>query len=306
MTDTDSLTTIRDMVRWAATRFNANELFFGHGTDNALDEALALVMYCLSLDYSLPDNYLDCHITATEKQTVINLIEQRITTRKPLAHLTGKTWFAGLEFNINEHVLVPRSPVAELISNGFYPWADPEQVHSILDMCTGSGCIGIATAVYLPETQVVLSDISEKALGVAQENITKHHLAERVQAVRSDVFDDIPAGGFDIIISNPPYVSEQEYRELPAEYLKEPKLGLTAEEDGMAIVARILAAADRFLNPEGVIIIEVGDSADLLMQRYPEIPFNWIDFEQGGDGVFVMTKDELRSYQAYFNLEKKP
>ena len=295
-----NLTSIRDMVRWTASEFNRNDIFLGHGTDNCLDEALALVMHVVALDYSLPDQYLDCHLSEIEKQQIIELTKQRITTRKPLAHLTGKAFFAGLEFIVNEHVLVPRSPIAELIENTYFPWLEPDNIHSILDLCTGSGCIGIASALALPDAQVLISDISDEALQVAKQNNDLYHLENQVSAVKSDVFSDISQQQFDLIVSNPPYVSEQEYNQLPAEYHNEPRLGLTAGADGMDIVARILKQASSFLATSGIIIIEVGASADLLMQRYPNVEFNWIEFERGGDGVFMLSKQELDHYATEF------
>ena len=294
------LTSIRDMIRWTASEFNRNDIFLGHGTDNCLDESLALVMHILALDYSLPDQYLDCQLSEIEKQQIIDLAKQRITTRKPLAHLTGKAFFAGLEFIVNEHVLVPRSPIAELIENAYYPWIEPENVNSVLDLCTGSGCIGIASALALPDAKVLISDISDEALHVAKQNIALHNLENQVTAIKSDVFSAIPQQQFDLIVSNPPYVSEQEYNQLPAEYHQEPRLGLTAGADGMDIVARILKQASAFLATSGIIIIEVGASADLLMQRYPNVAFNWIDFERGGDGVFMLNKQELEHYETEF------
>jgi ribosomal protein L3 glutamine methyltransferase len=296
----DNLITIRDMVRWGASQFRSAQLFFGHGTDNALDEALALVLHCLSLEHSLPESYFNSRLTSAEIKKISELIGERIRTRKPLAYLTGAAWFAGIEFHVNEHVLVPRSPIAELIEQGYYPWLQPDRIQRVLDLCTGSGCIGIATALYLPESAVTLIDISTEALLVAQQNIKRYELADRVTVLESDIYNSLPPQQFDLIVSNPPYVSENEYAGLPDEYRREPKLGLTAEEDGMALVARILRQATDYLTPEGVIIVEVGASADILMQRYPEVPFQWIDFEQGGDGVFMLNHADLKQYQSVF------
>ncbi|MEJ2214077.1 MAG: 50S ribosomal protein L3 N(5)-glutamine methyltransferase [Gammaproteobacteria bacterium] len=295
--DLTPLVTARDFVRYAASEFNRHDLFFGHGSDNALDEGLALVIHALELDYNLPDNYLDCRLTANEKKAIGELINQRITTQKPLAYLTGKTIFAGMEFIINESVLVPRSPIAELIQQGYYPWAESENLDNILDLCTGSGCIGIASAAYLPNAMVILSDISVQALAVAEQNIKLHGLQQRVKTVHSDIFNDMPEQKFDLIVSNPPYVSEAEYQALPAEYKNEPRLGLEAGAKGMDIVERILTQARDWLSDHGILIVEVGASAELLMNHYPDIPFNWIEFENGGDGVFVMQRDELEQFR---------
>ena len=296
----ENLTTIRDLVRWTASEFKRSDIFLGHGTDNCLDEALALVMHVLALDYSLPDQYLDCHLSVQEKHQIVELAKKRISTRKPLSYLTGRAFFAGLEFIVSEQVLVPRSPIADLIENAFYPWIEPDRVNSVLDLCTGSGCIGIASAYALPHAQILLSDISQEALSVAQQNIALHHLEDQVTAIKSDVFSDIPAQQFDLIVSNPPYVSEQEYSLLPDEYHQEPKLGLTAGADGMDIVARILKQSASFLSTMGIIIVEVGASADLLMQRYPNVDFNWIEFERGGGGVFMLSRQELEQYRTEF------
>ncbi len=292
-----ALNSLRDLIRWAASEFNRHNLFFGHGTDNALDEALALVMHVTALDYSVPDHYLDCQLSINEKTQILALIQQRIETRKPLAYLTGEARFANIEFYVNEHTLVPRSPIAELLMQGYYPWVSEAHSSSFLDLCTGSGCIGIASALYMPQTQVVISDISTEALAVARRNIQRYDLADQVTAMESDVFSAIPAQRFDIIVSNPPYVAEAEYQQLPEEYRQEPKLGLTAEHNGMQIVEKILAGAADYLTDNGVIIIEVGASADLLMQRYPQVPFNWIEFEHGGDGVFIFSREELITHQ---------
>ena len=295
--DLTPLVTARDFVRYAASEFNRHNLFFGHGSDNALDEGLALVIHALQLDYNLPDNYLDCRLTANEKKAIGELINQRISTQKPLAYLTGKAIFAGMEFIINESVLVPRSPIAELIEQGYYPWAEPENLDNILDLCTGSGCIGIASAAYLPNARVILSDISVKALAVAEQNIKLHDLQQRVKTVHSDIFNDMPEQKFDLIVSNPPYVSEAEYQALPDEYKNEPRLGLEAGAKGMDIVERILTEARDWLSDHGILIVEVGASAELLMNHYPDILFNWIEFENGGDGVFVMQRDELEQFR---------
>jgi len=292
----ENLHSLRDMVRWGASQFSGAKLFFGHGTDNALDEALAVVLHVLHLDYSLPGEYLDCRLTDAEKFAIKSMISERMTTRKPLAYLTGTAMFAGLEFAVNEHVLVPRSPIAELLINGYYPWVEPDNVHSMLDLCTGSGCIGLASAVYMPQTKVVVSDISDQAIVLAKKNVESLQLQEQVAVIKSDVYQRIPAQKFDLIVSNPPYVSEEEYQQLPLEYHREPKLGLTADHNGMQIVEKILTRASDFLTENGVIIVEVGASADLLMRRYPQIEFNWIEFEHGGDGVFVMSKDELDAH----------
>ena len=294
------LVTIRDLVRWGASRFNEAGLFFGHGTDNALDDALALVLYALHLDHSLPADYLDARLTTAERTAAVALLAQRYTTRKPAAYLTGTARFAGLDFKVTEDVLVPRSPIAELIEEGFAPWLDPDQVGSVLDMCTGSGCIGIACAYAFPEARVDLTDISPAALAVAQENIIDHGLEDRVEAIQADVWDGLPAGHYDLIVSNPPYVDAEDMAELPDEYLHEPALGLAAGDEGLDVVSRILAGAADRLNPGGILVVEVGRSAGHLMARYPGVPFLWLDFEHGGGGVFLLTADQLDEHRDAF------
>lgn len=286
--------TLRDMVRFGASEFVRNDLVFGHGTDNALDDALQLVLHACRLDYSLPGEYLDCRLSKAEREEIYDLFRQRIEQRVPAAYLTGKAWFAGMEFEVTPDVLVPRSPIAELIQQHFDPWVEQGKVRRILDLCTGSGCIGIACAAHFPDAKVDLADISHKALQVAGRNIERHHLEHRVHQVESDLFDNIPDDRqYDLIVSNPPYVSKGEYDELPAEYRNEPMIGLEAGLDGMDIVARILARAASYLSPGGIMIVEVGASAELCLKRFPQYPFMWLDFEYGGDGVFLLTREQL-------------
>ena len=294
------LHTLRDWVRWSASRFQAHGLFFGHGTDNALDEALELVLATLHLSHDLPERWLDARVTGAEARELGERLRRRIEERVPLAYVTGRAWFAGLAFEVNEHVLVPRSPIAELVEARFYPWLGEQSVDRVLDLCCGSGCIGIACAHAFPDARVDLADISPEALAVAQRNIARYALEDRVRAVRSDVFGGLDGERYDLIVSNPPYVSVAEMQTLPAEYRREPALGLEAGEDGMDVVARILADVPDHLTPSGILVVEVGASADLLMARYPDVPFLWLDFERGGDGVFLLTADQLAEFHDVF------
>lgn len=291
-----SLSTITDFIRWGASRFHEAGLFFGHGTDNALDEAAALVLHALHLPPDLHSNWFQSRLTGEERERVINLIQRRIDERLPLPYLTGEAWFAGLRFLVDTHVLIPRSPIAELIEQGFAPWLVADRVGRVLDLCCGSGCIGIAAACYLPESEVDLVDISDAALAVTRKNIQLYDLSERVKAIRSDLFESVAPAQYDLILSNPPYVGAREMAELPREYHHEPVLALQAEEEGLAIVKRILRDAPRFLAPDGVLIVEVGNSAPLLQEVYPEIPFIWLEFAKGGEGVFLLRAEDLAQY----------
>jgi ribosomal protein L3 glutamine methyltransferase len=296
----DGLYTLRDWVRWGASRFTEAGLFFGHGTDNALDEALALVLYAVHLDHSLPADYLDSRMDADETACIFDLFRRRIEQRIPAAYLIGEAWFAGRAFEVNDSVLIPRSPIAELIEEGFRPWLDADRVTSVLDLCCGSGCIGIASAFAFPHALVDLADISDAALEVAARNVERHALDARVRTVRSDLFEALQGERYDLIVSNPPYVSSAELATLPPEYRHEPELALEAGEDGMDVVSRILVEAADYLRPGGILVVEVGASADFLLARYPTAPFLWLDFERGGDGVVLLTAEQLIESQDAF------
>jgi len=292
----EHLKTIRDCIRWGVSRFNEAGIFYGHGTNNARDEATWLVLHALSQPLDLADTFLDCHITPDERKQVVELLTRRIETRKPAAYLTGEAWFCSLPFTVNEHVLVPRSPICELIENSFSPWVDAEKVKHVLDLCTGSGCIGIACSYAFPQAQVDMTDISSEALAVAGKNIYRHQVSDRVHLIHADVFDGLPAKKYDLIVSNPPYVDAEEMAGLPEEYNREPSLALAAGEDGLDIVRRILKQAADYLTDDGVLVVEVGNSEAALMAAYPFIPFTWLEFERGGHGVFLLTAEQLKSF----------
>ncbi|WP_026340426.1 50S ribosomal protein L3 N(5)-glutamine methyltransferase [Thioalkalivibrio thiocyanoxidans] len=294
MESTTGLRTLRDFIRFGASQFRAAGLSFGHGTDNAFDEAAWLVLHALHLPLDLPESWWSSNLSEAERTRVIAVLRTRIETRKPAAYLTGEAWFAGLPFFVDEHVLVPRSPLAELIAVGFEPWIEAESVERVLDLCTGGGCVGIATALALPQAQVDLSDVSEPALAVAARNIERHDVGDRVQLRHSDVFDALgPEDRYDLIVSNPPYVDARDMAELPQEYRHEPELGLAAGEDGLDIVRRILADARRHLTEDGALIVEVGNSQPAVEEAFPDLPLIWLEFESGGHGVFLAYARDL-------------
>ncbi len=292
----DQLTTLRDYVRYAISRFNSAELFFGHGTSGPLDEAAALVLHALHLPYDLPGGYFQSTLTRAEREEILGLIERRIQERKPLAYLTHEAPFAGHQFYVDERVLVPRSPIAELIEAEFTPWVEPEQVTRILDLCTGSGCIAIACALAFPDADVDAVDISKEALEVADINRRRLDVEDRVRTVRSDLFAELEGERYDIIVSNPPYVSLSEWQSLPEEFHAEPRLGLESGVDGLDCVRQILTAAPRHLTEEGILVVEVGSAAEALVAAFPEVPFCWLEFERGGDGIFLLTAEQVRTF----------
>jgi len=295
---TNELQTIVDLIRYAASRFNAAGLTFGHSHDNAIDEATHLVLSCLHLPPDLPPAYGSARVTAIEKNRVLSLIDRRIETREPVAYLVGEAWFAGMPIKSDARALVPRSPIAELIEDGFSPWLDGRDVERALDLCTGSGCIGIAMAAHNPHWRVDVADISDDALALARENIALHQLDMHVRAVRSDLFSGLAGERYDLIVSNPPYVTDDEYAALPGEYAHEPKLGLTAGVDGLDIALRILRDAADHLTDDGLLIVEVGESEHALNALLPGVPFVWIEFKVGPMGVFALERHDLDQHVA--------
>jgi ribosomal protein L3 glutamine methyltransferase len=285
--------TVAQLISHAAERFAIEELWFGHGTDNAIDEAAELVFFAAGLRHDQADEVYDLVLKPRQRTAALQLIERRIRERIPAAYLTHRMWFAGHEFYVDERVLVPRSPIAELIETRFRPWIDPTRIQRILDIGTGSGCIAIAAALALPKAKVDAADISTDALAVTRMNIERHSLQRRVRAVKSDVFDGLKGERYDVIVSNPPYVGDEEMAGLPEEYRREPATGLHGGRDGLDIVHRIIDQAAGHLRPSGILIVEVGNSEETLVAARPRMPFTWLDFERGGGGVFVLKAEDL-------------
>lgn len=296
---TDSLHTIIDLIRYGASKLAAAELSFGHHSDNALDEAKELVLHVLKLPANFPATQGGARVLADEKQAVLALFERRIRERIPAVYLTGKALFAELAFKSDARALVPRSPISELILGGFSPWLDGRPLTRALDLCTGSGCIGIALAVHNPGLPVDLVDLSPEALSLARENIALHRVGDRVRAYLGDLFDPLPEGAcYDLIVSNPPYITTAEYEALPAEYAHEPKLGLEAGADGLDVALKLLRDAPRYLSPTGLLIVEVGEAERALAALLPELPLIWLEFSVGQMGIFAIDAAELAPHQA--------
>jgi len=295
-----TLQTIRDYIRWGASQLSEKDVFLGHGIATPLHESAALVLHAIHQPYNLDESYMGAVLTTEERKKILNLFNQRISERKPVAYLTNEATFAGLSFYVDERVLVPRSPIAELIEQRFAPWVDEDQVFNVLDLCTGSACIAIACAYAFPEAQVDAVELSDDAIEVARINIEKHDLTEELGLYQSDLFNELPKKQYDVIVTNPPYVAIQEWEELPAEYHKEPEMGFTGGVSGLDLVIRILADANEFLSEQGILIIEVGSSAETLQQLFAEIPFYWLEFERGGDGVFLLTAEQVQQYHKLF------
>ncbi len=288
--------TLQQLIDTGAAQFDDAALWFGHGTDNAWDEAAWMAASVMVLPLPLEPASLQMPVTPEQQQSIKDLYTRRINTRQPAAYLLNEAWFCGLCFYVDERVLIPRSPVGELILDEFTPWTNPRKVHRILDIGTGSGCIAIACAVHLPQAEIVATDISEDALDVARINVERYGLQQRVTLLRSDLFSDLPEQApFDVIISNPPYVSTERTKSLPAEYQHEPHLGLYSGASGLDHAAVILQQAHEYLSDEGILVLEVGESQDALQKRFPNLSFNWVEFEHGGEGVCVLAKPQLGS-----------
>ncbi len=293
----NDMLSIQDIIRWSYSRFVEHDLFYGHGTDNAWDEAVSLVLLTLSLPFDTPDTILQSRLTTSEKKLICERVGRRINEKTPVAYLTNKAMFCESEYYVDERVLVPRSPIGELIQKHFEPWIEYDSVENILDLCTGSGCIAIACAQYFPDAVVDAGDISEECIEVAEINREKLQ-QDNVAFYCSDLFESIPDKKYDIIVSNPPYVDEEDFQEIPSEYLAEPKLGLTSGLDGLELTRKLLSQANHYLADNGILIVEVGNSAFALEAQFPEVEFTWLEFERGGIGVFLLTKQQLSKFEA--------
>ena len=297
------LHTIQDMLRWSVSRFSAAEIWFGHGTDNPWDEAVQLVLPTLYLPLDIPEQMYRARLTSSERQRIVERVIRRVNDRIPVAYLTNKAWFCGHEFYVDERVLVPRSPIGELINAQFAGIISGQPQH-ILDMCTGSGCIAIACAYAFPEAEVDAVDISTDALAITEQNIAAHGLDHQVTPIRADLFRELPKTQYDLIVTNPPYVDAEDMDDLPDEFRHEPELGLAAGSDGLKLVRRILACAPDYLTADGVLVCEVGNSMVHMIDQYPDVPFTWLEFENGGDGVFMLTRDQIVAAQHHFKIYK--
>ncbi len=292
MTELNQLFTIRDFIRWAVSQFNEANLYYGHGTETAWDEAIALILHTLHLPHDINTMVLDARLTESERSILLRVIKKRVDERIPVPYITHEAWFAGLPYYVDERVLIPRSPIAELIENHFQPWAHGP-IESILDLCTGSGCIAIACAKAFPDAIVHAADISRDAIEVAKINISRHGCEDQVHVYQADLFDGLPPKKYDLIVSNPPYVDAEDMAALPKEYKHEPELALKAGRDGLDIVTKILREAKNYLHPKGILIVEVGNSEVALSEKFADIPFMWLEFERGGGGVFLLTYEQL-------------
>lgn len=302
----DTASTVEQFIRAGASLLDAAGLVFGHGTDNAVDDAAELVFFAAGLRHEEARTLYACKLTEPQRAAVRQLLARRIHERIPTAYLTHRMWFAGHEFHVDERVLVPRSPIAELVETGFEPWIDAGRIKRLVDIGAGSGCIAIASALALPEAMVDAADVSAAALAVTRINIEKHGVAARVRGVLSDVYAGLGDARYDVIVSNPPYVSIAEMTALPEEYLREPDLGLRAGDDGLDVVRRLLAGAGEHLNPGGILVVEVGDSEEALVAACPGVPFTWLEFERGGGGVFLLNEAQVAEHErALKNLLRK-
>lgn len=292
--DTESLITVRDWLRFAVSRFNESKLFFGHGSDNAFDEAAYLILHTLHLPLDRLEPFLDASLTHGESEEVQAVIERRVRERLPAAYLTREAWLGEHRFYVDERVIVPRSFIAELLREQLAPWVEaPDEVTRALDLCTGSGCLAILAALAFPNAEVDAVDLSADALEVAAKNVAEYGLADRIELIESDLFAALAGRTYDVILSNPPYVNAESVAALPPEYLAEPALALGSGEDGLDATRQILAKAKFHLNPGGLLVVEIGHNRDVLEAAYPALPFTWLDTESGDQFVFMLRREDL-------------
>jgi ribosomal protein L3 glutamine methyltransferase len=297
--ETEELSTVLDFLRFSLScAINAN-LYYGHGTDNAWDDMRSLILRSLSLPYDVEPDLLNGRLTTSEKKYLCQQLEKRINHRVPVPYLIKEAYFCDLPFYVDERVLIPRSPIAELIKEQFSPWLEEDKVHHILDLCTGSGCIAIACCYAFPEAQVDAVDISSEALAVAERNCEELGVEDQLALIESDCFENVPHVKYDLIVSNPPYVGKEEMQTLPDEFRHEPVLALETTNNGLAIVETILKNAHAYLSEHGILVVEVGNSEEALADAYPHVPFTWLDMSHGGQGIFLLTKQQL---DEYFNV----
>ena len=290
----NELSSIRDWLRYAVSRFEDSDVFFGHGTSNAYDEAVWLIFGFLHLPHDTIENFLDAHLTSKEKKDLSFLIEKRINDKIPTAYLLNEAWLRDYKFYVDERVIVPRSLIAESLSENLYPWIDnPEKIYSALDLCTGSGCLGIMMAHSFQNAIIDLVDLSEKALQVAEINVNHYGLHDRIELIQSDLFDRLKGKKYDLIISNPPYVNQTSVDSFPMEFLKEPSMALGSGEDGLDHTIRIIHEAKQYLNDDGILIVEIGHNKEVLLNKFPKLQFQWLDVSLGNDFVFVLQKSQL-------------
>jgi ribosomal protein L3 glutamine methyltransferase len=297
---TKELKTVRDFIRWTCSLLNEHDVYLGHGNVSVWDESVQLVMAAIYLSWNNDAAVLDARLLSHEKKRIIDFVKQRVEERKPLPYITNEAWFMEMPFYVDERVLIPRSPIAQLLETEFSPFLRSGPVGHILDLCTGSGCIGIACAYVFEEAEVDLIDISEDALEVARINIEQHELEERVTPIHSDLFEAVKGMKYDLIVSNPPYVDQDDFETMPVEFQHEPELALTSGPDGLDITRRILREACDYLTDDGLLVVEVGNSEVHLMEQFPHVPLIWIDLPNGGNGVFAISAQELKQYRDEF------
>lgn len=297
--ETEELVSVLDFLRFSLSCAINAQLYYGHGTDNAWDDMRSLILRSLSLPYEVDPTLLNGRLTSSEKKYLCQQLEKRINHRVPVPYLIKEAYFCDLPFYVDERVLIPRSPIGELIREQFSPWINAEQVHRVLDLCTGSGCIAIACCYAFPEAQVDAIDISSQALAVAEINREQLGVDDQLTLIESDCFSNVPEVRYDLIVSNPPYVGKEEMQTLPDEFRHEPVLALETGNNGLAIVDTILRQAHAYLSDQGILVVEVGNSEEALVDAYPQVPFTWLEMSHGGQGVFLLTKQQL---DEYFNV----